>query len=148
VRRFIFEGLTIAAMASASSACAHGPQIQITGDSGKIVTRALMLDGPYSDELTGEKSVYVMPVRDFLGAWYVRPNGTIDPVLHIPEFFSGPGIAFGYGYDANNPSGADFVVGSQISLAFTAPLRRWDGAAFADPGLPQVEAFRGGFAAP
>ena len=81
-------------------ASAHGPQIQITGESGQIATRRLLPDGPYSTTLTAETSVYVMPLREHLGVWYSRPNGAIHPVLQTPEFFSGPGIAYGYGYDS------------------------------------------------
>jgi hypothetical protein len=129
-------------------AWAHGPQIQITGEGGKIVTRELILDGPYSDSLTDVKSVYVMPVRENVGVWYSRPNGEIDPALHVPAFFSGPGIAYGYGFDLSHPSSAAFTPGSEFSLNFTAGPRRWDGAAFVDPGPVQVEAFRGSIGAP
>ena len=127
---------------------AHGPQIQVTGEGGKIVTRELILDGPYSDSLTDVKSVYVMPVRENVGVWYSRPNGEIDPVLQVPAFFSGPGIAYGYGFDPSEPNSAAFIPGSAFSLDFTAGLLRWDGAAFVDPGPVQVEAFRGGIGAP
>ena len=45
-----------------AAASAHGPQIQITNDNNKIVTRALHQDGDYSLALTAPKSVYVMPL--------------------------------------------------------------------------------------
>jgi hypothetical protein len=144
--RFVF--LTAIVMAVVDGAWAHGPQIQVTGDGGKIVTRSLLLDGPYSDSLTDAKSVYVMPVRENVGVWYSRPNGEIDPVLQVPAFFSGPGIAYGYGFDPSQPSSAAFAAGSVFSLEFTAGLMRWDGAAFVDPGSVQVEAFRGSIGAP
>src|SRR4051794_39084843 len=75
---------------------AHGPQIQITNDGGKIKTRQLIADGPYSNSLTAVKSVYVMPLLDFSGVWYSRPNSAIDPILGVPAFPSGPGFAYGY----------------------------------------------------
>ena len=127
---------------------ADGPQIQITGENGKIVTRTLLLDEPYAEHLTGEKSVYVIPVRENLGAWYSRPNGEFNPALNLPTYYSGPGIAYGYGYDPMNPADVDFAPGSIIRLGFTSGLKRWDGAAFVDAGATEVEAFRGSFAAP
>jgi hypothetical protein len=33
-------------------------------------------------------------------------------------------------------------------LAFTAGLKKWDGAAFIDPGVAQIQAFTGSFSAP
>jgi hypothetical protein len=126
----------------AEVALAHGPQIQITGDTGKIVTRELLLDSPYT-ALTSEKSAYVMPLRENLGAWYARPNGTLT-MDGLPEFFSGPGLAYGYGYDPLTPTITPFTVGAKFNLAFTAGLKRWDGAAFVDAGATQLEAFTGG----
>jgi hypothetical protein len=122
-------------------ACAHGPQIQVTADAGKIVTRRLVNDGPYSATLTPPTSVYVMPVAQYQGVWYSHPNAEIDPILHIPAFPSGPGLAYGYGYDAANP--APFPLGSQFNLAFTVGLKAWNGSAFADAGSAELEAFRG-----
>jgi len=141
--------LCVVVLAAASgTALAHGPQIQITGETGKIVTRTLLLEAPYGHQLTAEKSVYVMPLREYLGAWYARPNGVIDPVLMIPTYYSGPGIAYGSGYDPMNPTDVDFTPGSVISLGFTAGLQLWNGAAFVDAGATEIEAFRGQFNAP
>ncbi len=84
----LFCSLIAAAAALATQfAAAHGPQIQITGESGKITTRRLLLDGPYSTTLTAETSVYVMPLKEHLGVWYSRPNGEINPVLQAPVFY-------------------------------------------------------------
>jgi hypothetical protein len=129
------------------TAMAHGPQIQITGDAGKIVTRTLLLDSPYG-AVTPEKTVYIMRLRENLGVWYTRPNGAINSVTHLPEFYSGPGIAYGSSYDPGNPTDVDFAVGSQIRLAFLDGLKLWDGAAFQDAGATELEAFRGSFVAP
>jgi PEP-CTERM motif len=147
MRNSLFWSLMVVATI-ADGAWAHGPQIQVTGEGAKIVTRSLILDGPYSDSLTDVKTVYVMPVRENVGEWYSRPNGEIDPALHVPAFFSGPGIAYGYGFDPSQPGSAAFFPGSIFSLDFTAGLLRWDGAAFVDPGLVQVEAFRGSIGRP
>ena len=61
MRTYAFVLAMFAALAAAT-AFAHGPQIQITNDGGKIVTRQLIADGPYSNSLTPPKSVYVMPL--------------------------------------------------------------------------------------
>jgi hypothetical protein len=132
----------------AQFSAAHGPQIQITGETGKITTRRLLLDGPYSSTLTAETSVYVMPLKEHLGVWYSRPNGEINPVLQTPAFFSGPGIAYGFGYNPANPTDVDFIPGSVFRLEFTAGLKLWNGATFADAGVTELESFRGSFASP
>ena len=131
-----------AAAVATNVAFAHGPQIQATVDSGKIVTRRLIGDGPYSTTLTAPTSVYVMPLfQDFSGVWLSHPNDARLPG-NIPEFPSGPGLAYGYGFDATtNP--APFPVGSQFVLGFTAGLKSWNGASFVDAGATQMEAFRG-----
>jgi hypothetical protein len=147
MRLMCIASLTVT-LAAPGVAKAHGPQIQITGDAGKIVTRTLLPDGPYSDTLTSEKSVYVIPVKENLGAWYSRPNGAINPATMLPQFYSGPGIAYGYGYDPANPTDVDFAPGSVISLGFTDGLKLWNGAAFQDAGVTELEAFRGNFSAP
>jgi hypothetical protein len=126
-----------------SFALAHGPQIQITGDSGQIVTRRLLGDGPYSDALTAPTSVYVMPLKEDLGAWYSQPNGARN-MDGTPEFFSGPGFAYGYGYDPLNPSVTPFTVGSKFNLRFADGLKKWNGATFFDAGATEIEAFTGG----
>ena len=134
----IFCAVCLAAVGEAS---AHGPQIQVTRSSGKIVTRELFGDGPYGTTLTAPKSVYVMPLFQHLGVWLSHPNDARLPG-NVPEFPSGPGLAYGYGYDATtNP--APFPVGSQFELGFVAGLKSWNGSAFVDAGATQLEAFRG-----
>jgi hypothetical protein len=141
-----FFGL-LATLIATGTAYAHGPQIQVTVTGGKITTREIVLDGPYSNSLTPPKSVYVMPFLDSGGVTYARPNNVDFVTPGVPEFFSGPGLAYGYGYDATtNP--APFVVGSDFSISLTAGLKKWDGAAFVDPGVAQIQAYTGGNAAP
>jgi hypothetical protein len=137
-KRLVVLALAAAACGRAS---AHGPQIQTTLDSGKVVTRRLIDDGPYSTSLTSPTSVYVMPLFQYLGVWQSHPNDSLLPG-DIPEFPSGPGLAYGYGYNAaSNP--APFPIGSQFVLGFTAGLKAWNGAAFVDAGAIELEAFRG-----
>src|SRR3954447_22004109 len=93
--------LAVSAALVAVTAHAHGPQIQLTNDNGKIVTRQLILDAPYSDALTGIKAVYVMPLAEFNGAYYSRPNDAIEPILGVSAFPSGPGFAYGYDLAGN-----------------------------------------------
>jgi hypothetical protein len=140
--------IAAAAALATQFAAAHGPQIQITGESGQITTRRLLPDGPYSATLTAETSIYVMPLKEHLGVWYSRPNGEINSVLQTPVFYSGPGIAYGYGYDSAQLADVDFTTGSQIRLVFTAGLKLWNGATFADAGATELESFLGSFASP
>lgn len=122
-----------------AGAWAHGPQIQITNDNEKITTRALHLDGPYGAALTDPKSVYVMPLLPTGGVYFSRPNDA-EVAPGIPEFNSGPGIAFGIGQT--------FASGNNFSLTFTQGLKLWDGSTFSDPGAEQIQAFRGPASAP
>lgn len=138
--------MPLALLLATSVARAHGPQIQLTATSDKLVTRELLPDGPYSNSLTLPKRVYVMPLAEYLGMWQSHPN---DARLAGGEFEypSGPGFAFGYGYDAaSNP--APFPLGSKFVLGFTDGLKSWTGAAFADAGVAQLNAYRGSSAAP
>jgi hypothetical protein len=134
--------LAMSAVMAASPAFAHGPQIQITNDNNKIVTRELHLDGPYSTALTSPKTVYVMPVLPFDGVWYSRPNGEPSATLPgVPRFPSGPGLA--YGYDLADGGPQAFAPGSMISMVFIEGLKSWNGVAFEDAGATQLKAFRG-----
>jgi hypothetical protein len=138
VRIFVF-GL-IAALA-ATAASAHGPQIQITNDNNKIVTRALHKDGDYSLALTAPKSVYVMPLLPTGSIWYSRPNTALNPVTLQSAYSSGPGLA--YGYDLADGGPQAFAAGSILSVGFLDGLNLWDGASFVDAGATQLKAFRG-----
>ena len=110
--------LAVFAALTAQLVYAHGPQIQITNDNNKIATRQLHLDGPYSDALTAPKSVYVMPVFEFSGVWYSRPNNEIDPILLQPAFPSGPGLAYGYDLRGRRAAGV---------RRWQRPVRRFPG---------------------
>jgi hypothetical protein len=137
----------LAALVATGAAYAHGPQIQVTVTSGKITTREIILDGSYSNSLTPPKTVYVMPFLDSAGVTYARPNNVDFVLPGVPEFFSGPGLAYGYGYDATtNP--APFAVGSKFDVALIDGLKKWNGATWEDPGDAQIQAYTGGNAAP
>jgi hypothetical protein len=82
-----------------------------------------------------------MPVLDASGVWYSRPNTAYDPILEGPAFPSGPGLA--YGYDLADGGPQAFAAGSVLSIGFTAPLMKWNGSTFVDPGATQLKAFRG-----
>jgi hypothetical protein len=125
-----------------SWAYAHGPQIQITNDNDKLITRQLRLDAPYSDSLSAPKTVYVMPLLEIGGVWYAQPNNAPSPTLPgIPEYISGPGFA--YGYDLADGGPQEFETGSVVSLSLTDGLKRWNGSAFDDAGDAELKAFRG-----
>jgi hypothetical protein len=140
--RVLGIALSLAAALNSFPAHGHGPQLQITNDSNKIVTRELHVDGPYSAALSPPKSVYVMPVLETGGVWYSQPNTT--PSATIPgafEFLSGPGLA--YGYDLADGGPQLFAAGSVFSVGFVDGLKLWNGSSFADAGATQAKAFRG-----
>jgi hypothetical protein len=116
----------------------HGPQLQITNDNGKIVTREVFLDEPYAP-LSSPKSVYVIPMLPSAGQFFTRPNDE-EAAPGVPAYNSGPGLAFGLG--------STFTAGFNFRLTFTDGLKFWDGAGFVDPGLEQIQAFRGSFSNP
>lgn len=124
---------------SAGVACAHGPQIQITIDDSKLVTRQLHLDGDYSLAITPPKSVYVMPLVPLDGVWYSRPNNSL--LAGIPQFPSGPGLA--YGYDQADGGDRAFAAVSVLSVQFADGLKLWNGVSFVDAGATQLKGFRG-----
>ena len=87
--------------------------------------------------------MYVIPVLPFSDVWYSRPNSAIDPILQVPTYPSGPGFAYGYGFNPSDIATQLFATGSVLSVTFTAGLKRWDGTTFADAGDTQLKAFRG-----
>jgi hypothetical protein len=143
--RALTFALAVSLGLATSVARAHGPQLQITDDNNKLVTRQIILNEPYSF-LTAPKSVYVIPMAQFNGVWYSQPNNEIDPILMQTAFPSGPGLA--YGYDQVDGGPRVFAAGSTFSENFTAGLKRWNGSAFVDPGAEQIGAFRGAAVAP
>lgn len=139
LKRLSFVALLFILPAVAS---AHGPQIQVTASGGKIETREVVPDGPYSNRLTSPISAYVMPVLPYNGVWYTRPNiqaDALDPEL--PAFYSGPGIAFGYDQAAG--TGQVFPTGSKFLLQLTDSLKVWNGTSFEVEPTVAIEAFRG-----
>jgi hypothetical protein len=136
---------------SVPPALAHGPQIQVTNDAGKITTRHLLTAEPYNmapAPPTGPVQVYVVPLgptNAFGGTrWFTRP----DPATN-----SGPGPAWGHGwtYDDRGTPGdpADdtftttFPAGARFTQTLLGGLQQWDGSAFAAaPGGAQLEMFR------
>jgi hypothetical protein len=132
---------------AASTANGHGPQIQVTNTSSKIVTRELIPAGPYGNSLTAPKSVYVIPILQAITGnpstayWQVMPNSDIDPILSVSAYQFGPGLAYGFGHT--------FDAGQHFNVNFTDSLKRWNGANFAaNPGPEEIGAFRGDSTSP
>lgn len=141
----------VAVTLTPSPALAHGPQIQLTNDGGKIVTRRLFLDGPYNEGAASPAtSVYVMPlaatavtVPDGLGGTVTQTWAYAKPA---DGSASGPGLAYGHGATGSatlpptyNPA---FPYGSKFTWSFTDTLKRWDGSAFVDDGPEQLDGGR------
>lgn len=128
----------LCAALAATAATAHGPQLQITNDGGKITTRQLFQDSPYLP-VSPPKSVYVIPLLEFDGAWLSRPSNAL--LAGIPEFPSGPG--FSYGSDQADGGERAFEAGSILSVEFVDGLKLWNGSSFADAGATQLKGYRG-----
>lgn len=126
--------LVLAAVLSAivSQSRAHGPQMQITVDSGKITTRNV-LTNTYAP-LTDEKRVYAMPVS-LVQSLSFGPSWRATPDLN-PSYPFGPGAAYGVG--------ATFPTDSTITLSFLDELKVWDGSAFVSAGTTELAALRSG----
>jgi hypothetical protein len=148
MRAFV-GALSCAAALTSIAAFAHGPQIQITNNGNKIVTRQVFLDGPYATALTNVKSVYVIPIEKVVTGspstdyWTILPDNHIDSITQVTEFQYGPGLAYGIGHTfaANVPTSASY----HFNVNFADSLKKWDGAStFVDnPGPEEIGAFRG-----
>jgi hypothetical protein len=119
-----------ACAAIGSQVFAHGPAIQTTVDSGKIITRQVLIDT--YEPLTAPTSVYVAPVNwvadiDFGPSWRATPEAN-------PANPFGPGIAYGVG--------GTFAGGSVLTLSFVDELLRWDGVDFVSAGATELAALR------
>lgn len=127
MRTCMFVLSACAAMA-VSTAIAHGPQIQITVDSGKITTRQLLPGNSYSTTsgLTSPASIYVLPVNSVL--FVGNPVARVQP-LNTQVF--GPG--FTYGYDQFVNPGGTRLLASNLDLSIGG-LKIWNGSSFVDTG--------------
>lgn len=118
----------LVAIGVCSPAWGHGPQIQLTAEAGKIVTRQVLVDEYVP--LSPATSIYVLPVAKVSNRWLVQPPGTTS---------SGPGIAPGVGFvdTASHP----FKSGA-YAMSVVDGLKRWDGANFVDAGATQLELYK------
>lgn len=116
------------AIVFASSASAHGPQMQITVDAGKITTRQVLPGNTYSttNGLTAPASIYVLPVNSVL--FNGNPVSRVQPIT--TQTF-GPG--FTYGYDQFATPGGTRLFGANLDLKIGG-LKIWNGSSFVDTG--------------
>lgn len=107
---------------------AHGPQIQLTAEGGKIVTRQVMIDDYVP--ISTPTSIYVLPVAQIPNGWVVQPPGTGG---------SGPGIAPGVGFvdTASHP----FKTGN-YTTSIADGLKKWNGLSFVDAGAVQLQLYK------
>lgn len=124
----LFIVLGLSAAGAVAPAWAHGPQIQLTAEAGKIITRQVMIDDYVP--LTGATSVYVLPVAQVSNIWVVQPPGTAG---------SGPGIAPGVGFvdAASHP----FKTGN-YTTSLADGLKKWNGTSFVDAGDTQLQLYK------
>jgi hypothetical protein len=124
----LFFVLGLLAAGAVAPAWGHGPQIQLTAETGKIVTRQVMVDDYVP--LTAATSVYVLPVAQVSNIWVVQPPGTAG---------SGPGIAPGVEFvdAASHP----FKTGN-YTTSIADGLKKWDGTTFVDAGDTQLQLYK------
>ena len=124
----LFIALGLLAAGAVAPAWGHGPQIQLTAEAGKIVTRQVMIDDYVP--LTAATSVYVLPVAQVSNIWVVQPPGTAG---------SGPGIAPGIGFVDAAPH--PFKTGN-YTTSLADSLKKWNGTSFVDAGDTQLQLYK------
>ena len=148
---------SLAAVAVASIALAHGVQTQITYDAAhnKIDTRALIATStnPFGqpvpiNTVTAQRRAYIEPLLySPIGAgtgWYARP----DPATTngVPDHPAGPGPAYEYddllpgtGWSFNGSTILPNLQGTTFSYKLLDGLKQWNGTSFVDPGAEQMQ---------
>ena len=126
---------------AASAAWAHGPQIQITNSGNKIVTRELLLDGPYSPAVTVPKSVYVLALLPFSDVRVFAPQRChrSDYAIAGVSLWTRSGLRL-------RPCRWRAAIVCRRQCFVDQLCRRaecWNGASFVDAGATQLKAFRG-----
>ena len=119
---------SVAAIGVCAPVWGHGPQMQLTAEAGKIVTRQVLVDEYVP--LSPVTSIYVLPVANVSNVWVVQPPGTAG---------SGPGIAPGVGFvdAASHP----FKTGN-YTTSIVDGLKKWSGASFVDAGDAQLQLYK------
>lgn len=151
MRSFVFLGMSALCV---TSAFGHGVQVQISYNpaSGKIETREVVHTSSRPTALSDLKRVYVMPLMPQVGGagdgWYTRPDDERN-AFGVPLYPTGPGVTFQYesqlaGTGWNFSGGASGnLQGTRFSYSLTDSLKVWTGSTFADPGMEQLQLFRG-----
>ena len=124
----LFVVAALVSVGVGSSAWGHGPQIQLTAEAGKIVTRQVLIDDYVP--VSPVTSIYVLPVTTVSNIWVVQPPGTAG---------SGPGIAPGVGFvdAASHP----FKTGD-YTTSIVDGLKKWNDASFVDAGDAQLQLYK------
>lgn len=138
--RFCF---LVFAMGISAAAFAHGPQMQITNDGNKIMTRQILTD-TYSP-ITAETRIYSMPLKPVSGNingsptnyWQGQPDSA---------YTNGPGLAYGLDTDPfiTHVDNSDIFLaaGNHFEVLLLDSLKVWNGASFVDPGTEQAKLIR------
>jgi hypothetical protein len=146
---------TMLTLTLASSAFGHGDQVQITFNpaSGKIVTRSIVHTASLPAAISDPKRIYVMPFRTLIGGagdgWYARTNDETN-AFGVPLYPTGPGITYQYesqlggtGWSFSGSAGLPNLQGSNFRYQLTDGLKQWNGTTYVDPGVEQLQLFRG-----
>jgi hypothetical protein len=113
-------------------------------DNNKIVTRNVLLDGPYNTfpaPPSPPTTVYVMPlapISTFGGtSYWLQPNPDVEFAA------TGTGLAWSYGWTYDTGPHVTFPEGSHFVESMIGGLKKYNGAAFVDaPGGAQLEAHK------
>jgi hypothetical protein len=95
-----------------------------------------------------------MPLMDQSGGagngWYTRPDDERN-AFNVPLYPTGPGVCFQYdttqlpgtGWSFSGSATLPNLQGSNFGFTFADGLKSWNGAAFTDAGVEQLQMFRG-----
>jgi hypothetical protein len=146
---------TISVLTLATSVYGHGDQVQITFNpaTGRIETRSIVHTASLPTTITDLRRVYVMPFRTIIGGsgdgWYTRTNEETN-AFGVPLYPTGPGIAYQYesqlpgtGWSFSGSGSLPNLQASNFSYQVTDGLKEWNSSGFVDPGVEQMQIFRG-----
>lgn len=151
-KQMIRLAAVVSTLSAAPFALAHGPQIQITRDSatGKIETRQILDTATAPGLISPLTRVYIAPILSLNNEYYPRPNTAVNPITGVPSYYSGPGIVYQYesvlpgsGFEYTGSSTFPNLSGTNFSFTFADGFKKWNGSAFVDAGVTQLQAFTG-----
>ena len=119
---------------------AHGTQIPIAIEGGRIVTYEWGLGGDTTIAGKSRDRLFTIPLSEYTATaanagWYGTPQDDSDPLTSANSAFSHPGLAYGR---------STFQNGTTLSVSFVQEASVWNGSSFGSTGGEMIQALRGG----